>query len=158
MEVSAVVSFPLLRFFVLWCLLFGCRAGICACMNTNVFNCFFLGRNSMSPVSSPPPAISRQPEIARLWFGPTKGTSSPNLAVQAEMSPDCRISGSKEAEKGLWETREMILSNISGEINREGGWRAGEKASAAGLAPLCPQISPVASGQATHWPHCLKWE
>lgn len=38
---SAVVSFPLLRFFVLQCLLFRCRAGMCACKNTNIFNFFF---------------------------------------------------------------------------------------------------------------------
>lgn len=41
-EISAVVSFALLRFFVLQCLLFRCRAGMCACMNTNIFSCFLL--------------------------------------------------------------------------------------------------------------------
>lgn len=69
---SAVVSFPLLRFLVLQCLLFRCRAGMCACKNTNVFDFFFLGRNVMSVVLSLPPAISGQPEIARLQFGPTE--------------------------------------------------------------------------------------
>lgn len=47
------------------------------------------------------------------------------------MSSDCRISGSEEAEKGLWETREMILSNILGGINHEEGWLADEAAAAA---------------------------
>lgn len=33
---------------------------------------FFLGKNVMSMVFSLPPAISGQPEIARLRFGPTE--------------------------------------------------------------------------------------
>lgn len=49
-----------------------------------------------------PPAISGQPEIAKLQFGPTETLRGPNPAAQAEaMSCDCRLSGSKEAEKGL---------------------------------------------------------
>lgn len=63
---------------------------------------FFLGRNVMSMVFSLPPAISGQPEIARLWFAPTETLQGPNPAVQAEtMNCGCRLRGSKEAEKGL---------------------------------------------------------
>lgn len=47
------------------------------------------------------------------------------------MSSACRISGSEEAEKGLWETREVILDNMLGGINCEGGWLAGKDAAAA---------------------------
>lgn len=80
----------------------------------------------MSIVSSPPPAISG-PEIARLRFGPTETLKGPDLAVQAEtMSSDGRVSVSEEAEKGLWETREMILSVLGG-VSGKGEWLAGER-------------------------------
>lgn len=51
-------------------------------------------------VSSPPPAVSGQPEIVR-------------------------ISGSKETEEGLWEMGEMVLGKNMRSINCEGGEVAG---------------------------------
>lgn len=86
-------------------------------------------------VSSPPPAISGQPEIAR-------------------------ISGSKEAEKGLWEMGEMLLCKNLRSINCERGWLAGKEAAVAveGLdqgsvhGSSVPPIACVTSWRATCYP------
>lgn len=74
---SAVVSFPLLRFFVLQCLLFRDAEPGCVPVRSPMF--FFLGRNVMSVVLSLLPAISGQPEIARLQFGPYRDFKVPVL-------------------------------------------------------------------------------